>query len=81
MIPTSRLYQTKDDFWRMREFLRQVFLLNDCHERSWHVARLGCRSVDLIAAFSIMIIINSAVLTPTYEISPDAWWRHTLLPF
>ena len=24
----------------MREFLRQVFLLNDCLERSWHVARL-----------------------------------------
>jgi len=81
MIPTSRLYQTKDDFWRMREFLRQVFLHNDCHERSWHVARLGWRSVDLIAAFSIMIIINSAILMPTYEISRYAWWRHTLLPF
>ncbi len=35
-----RSYQTEDDFWRMREFLRQVFLLNDRRERSWHVARL-----------------------------------------
>ncbi|MBN2004835.1 MAG: GNAT family N-acetyltransferase [Anaerolineae bacterium] len=35
-----RSYQTDDDFWRMREFLRQVFLLNDRRERSWHVARL-----------------------------------------
>ena len=40
MIPSFRPYQTEDDFWRMREFLRQVFLLNRCLERSWHVARL-----------------------------------------
>jgi len=37
---TFRPYQTEDDFWRMRTFLRQVFLLNDRHEWSWHVARL-----------------------------------------
>ena len=36
----SRPYQTEDDFWRMREFLRQVFLLNNRLMRSWHVARL-----------------------------------------
>ena len=40
MTLTSRPYQTEDDFWRMREFLRQIFLLNGCLERSWHVARL-----------------------------------------
>jgi mycothiol synthase len=40
MKPTFRPYQTEDDFWRMREFLRQVFLLNNLLERSWHVARL-----------------------------------------
>jgi len=40
MKPIFRPYQTEDDFWRMREFLRQVFLLNGCLERSWHVARL-----------------------------------------
>ena len=28
------------DFWRMRNFLREVFLLNDRKEGSWHVARL-----------------------------------------
>ncbi len=33
-------YQTEEDFWRMREFLRQVFLLNQRLERCWHVARL-----------------------------------------
>jgi GNAT superfamily N-acetyltransferase len=40
MKPEFRPYQTEDDYWRMREFLRQVFLLNHCLERSWHVARL-----------------------------------------
>ena len=35
-----RKAQTEDDFWRIREFLRQVFLLNDRRESSWHVARL-----------------------------------------
>ena len=40
MKPPFRPYQTEDDFWRMREFLRRVFLLNDRLERSWHVARL-----------------------------------------
>jgi len=40
MKPAFHPYQTEDDFWRMREFLRQIFMLNDRRERSWHVARL-----------------------------------------
>jgi mycothiol synthase len=40
MKPAFRPYQTEDDFWRMREFLRRVFLLNGRFERCWHVARL-----------------------------------------
>jgi len=40
MKPTFRPYQTEDDFWRMRAFLREIFILNDRLERSWHVARL-----------------------------------------
>jgi mycothiol synthase len=40
MKPAFRPYQTEDDFWRMRQFLRQVFMLNDRREWSWHVARL-----------------------------------------
>jgi mycothiol synthase len=38
--PTCRPYQTEDDYWRMRAFLRQVFVRNNRRERSWHVARL-----------------------------------------
>src|SRR5688500_12592208 len=40
MKPLVRPCQTEDDFWRMREFLRQVFSLNNQLPRSWHVARL-----------------------------------------
>ncbi len=32
--------QTEDDYWRIRNFLREVFLLNGRREHSWHVARL-----------------------------------------
>ena len=34
-----RKYQDENDYWRIREFLRQVFLLNDRQEMSWQVAR------------------------------------------
>lgn len=34
-----RPYQGEDDFWRIRVFLREVFLLNQRRERSWQVAR------------------------------------------
>lgn len=36
----KRPYQYEDDYWRLRAFLREVFLLNDCREFSWQVARL-----------------------------------------
>jgi mycothiol synthase len=38
--PTFRPYQTEEDFWRMREFLRQAFMHNNRREICWHVARL-----------------------------------------
>jgi mycothiol synthase len=40
MQPTFRRYQTEDDYWRMRAFLRQVFVRNNRRQPSWHVARL-----------------------------------------
>ena len=36
----NRKYQTEDDYWRIRIFLREVFLLNDRRNFSWPVARL-----------------------------------------
>ena len=40
MRPIFRPYQNEEDYWRMREFLRRVFMVNNRLERSWHVARL-----------------------------------------
>lgn len=37
---TMQPYQSEDDYWRIRAFLRQVMLLNGLREKSWHVARL-----------------------------------------
>jgi len=37
---TMRPYRGNDDYWQMRQFLREVMLLNDLHQYSWHVARL-----------------------------------------
>lgn len=39
MHPSRRLYHSEDDFWRIRSFLREVFLLNGRREHSWNVAR------------------------------------------
>jgi GNAT superfamily N-acetyltransferase len=36
---TMRPYKNEDDYWRIREFLRSVMLLNNRSELSWHVAR------------------------------------------
>ena len=33
-------YHAEEDYWRIRNFLREVFLFNDRLEHSWHVARL-----------------------------------------
>jgi mycothiol synthase len=36
---TLRPYQSPDDYWRIREFLRQVMSLNALRAPNWHVAR------------------------------------------
>lgn len=40
MAALFRHYASDDDYWRMRGFLREVFLLNGRLQLSWHVARL-----------------------------------------
>jgi mycothiol synthase len=39
MTITMRAYQSEADYWRIRSFLRQVYLLNDRRERSWQTYR------------------------------------------
>lgn len=36
---TLRSYQSENDYWRIREFLREVSLVNDRHEYSWSLLR------------------------------------------
>lgn len=37
---SKRMYQGEEDYWRLRAFLRELFVLNDYQELSWQVARL-----------------------------------------
>ena len=39
MKPILRAYQTENDYWSIREFLREVSLLNDRHDYSWSLLR------------------------------------------
>ena len=35
-----RRYECEEDYWKLREFLREVFKANGLREYSWHLARL-----------------------------------------
>jgi len=37
---SMRRYENEADFWRIRNFLREAWLFNDCREHCWHVAWL-----------------------------------------
>jgi mycothiol synthase len=39
MHPIRRAYHDEDDYWRVRQFLRQVSLLNDRHDFAWSLLR------------------------------------------
>jgi hypothetical protein len=39
MKPTQRPYQTEDDYWCVREFLREVSLRNNRRDFSWSLLR------------------------------------------
>ncbi|HEX6035208.1 MAG TPA: GNAT family N-acetyltransferase [Anaerolineales bacterium] len=39
MKPTLRNYQSEEDYWCIREFLREVSLLNDRHDFAWPLLR------------------------------------------
>jgi mycothiol synthase len=39
MHPILRAYQDEGDYWRIRQFLRQVSLLNDRHDFAWSLLR------------------------------------------
>lgn len=60
MQPIMRPYRGEDDYWRLRAFLREAFLLNGRHELGWQPARLdywrwhvvaNCRALPCIESY------------------------------
>ncbi len=77
MMLTMRNVRDDNDYWRIRQFLREVMLLNGLREWSWSVARLdywrsfGMKSIHPFAALPEIIFLwetsdgrISAVLNP-----------------
>ena len=70
--------RTENDYFRVRNFLRQVFLLNDRLEHSWHVARLDywrwhfIENCHLTPPFEQVI---AAWETEHGELAAEHWWR------
>lgn len=62
MKSIMRCYRDEDDYWRIRAFLREVFLLNGRRERSWHVARLDYWRWHLIATCECCAPVNEVTL-------------------
>jgi len=60
--PQARSYQTEDDFWRMRDFLRRVFVLIGRRERSWHVARLDYARWHTLINIAQLMLADVATL-------------------
>jgi len=61
---TRHRLQTENDYFRARNFLREVFLLNDRLEHSWHVARLDYWRWHFIA---------TCQATPPFEQVTASW--------
>jgi mycothiol synthase len=64
----QRAFQTEDDFWRIRNFLREIFLLNGRLEHNWNVARLDYWRWHFIATCQV---------TPPFEKVTAAWQTET----
>lgn len=48
METVMRAYRDEDDYWRIRDFLREVFRLNDQRELSWQVYRFDLLPVECL---------------------------------
>jgi mycothiol synthase len=54
-------YKCEEDYWRIRNFLREVFLLNERLEHSWHVARLDYWRWHYILNLQVCELIEKVV--------------------
>jgi GNAT superfamily N-acetyltransferase len=75
MKPTMRNYQTEEDYWRIRTFLREVSLCHDRHDFSWSLPRWDYyrwHGIENIEHFNLQDVVTLwevkeqivAVLTP-----------------
>lgn len=62
MSISPRPYQVEDDYWRMRDFLRRVYLLNERREYSWHVSRLDYARRHALANIARLALADVATL-------------------
>ena len=58
---TMRPFLTEEDYWRTRNFLREIFLLNDRIERGWNVARLDYWRWHLIMNCRFCASVESSI--------------------
>lgn len=58
---TMRPFRNEEDFWRVRNFLREIFLLHDRIERGWNVARLDYWRWHLMANLQVYPSMESAL--------------------
>jgi mycothiol synthase len=67
MKPILRSYRDEEDYWRIRQFLREVFIMNDRREHSWHVSRWDYLQWHMIT--------NCQVCPPLEEVT--SIWENT----
>lgn len=67
MKPVLRNYQGEDDYWRIREFLREVFLLNGRREVCWQPYRFDYWRWHINENLEKMRLENSIFLWETSE--------------
>ncbi len=56
-----RNYQTEEDYWRIRAFLRETFLLNERHAWNWQAARLDYWRWHVVQNGKVLPTIEDAI--------------------
>ena len=78
------MYQTENDYWRIREFLREVSLLNDRHDYSWCLLRwdywvwhvnLNIFHIDLCAAVHLWEVDGQIVAMLNPDTPGEAFFQ------
>ncbi len=77
---SMRPFQRENDFWRIRNFLRDAFLLNERSEHSWPVARLDHWRWHLILTCHLHESVNAVTFIWETAVGDIAAVLHPLAP-